>query len=153
MRSKLIASGAAVAVAVTAAFAATTVFGEEDLKNLPYTTVEVEMSAASATPGGPPLERAKKVKQAKVLYFSGQGAVDVDLTGPYVDVKLTAKPEDACPRVVDGGIQVANLDVFQQGSSVGPSSGEYHVLVAFEDGTTPVDYTFTSHLVCLKNVK
>ena len=153
MRSKLIASGAAVAVAATAAFAATSVFGEEDAKSLPYTTVEVEMSAPAATPGGPPLQRASKARRPKVLYFSGQGAVDVELTGSYVDVKLTAKPENACPRVIGGGIQVANLDVFQQGSSVGPGPGEYHVLAAFEDDTTPVDYTFASHLVCLKNVK
>lgn len=153
MRSRLIASGAALAVATTAAFAATSVFGEGNAESLPYATVEVEMRAPSATPGGPPLERAKKLKQPKVLYFGGQGAVDVATTGPYVDVKLTAKPEDACPRVVDGGVQVANLDVFVQGSSVGPAPGEYHVLLAFEDETTPVNYTFTSHLVCLKNVR
>jgi hypothetical protein len=152
VRSKLIASGAAVAVAASAAFAATAVFGDDN-DRLPYTTVEVEMRSPSATPGGAPLERAQKAKQPKILYFGGQGAVDVAATGPYVDVKLTAKPEDACPRVVDGGVQVANLDVFQQGSSVGPGPGEYHVLIAFEDETTPVNYTFTSHLVCLKNVR
>jgi hypothetical protein len=152
VRSKLIASAAALATIAGGAMAATAVFGDDNGTRPPYATVEVEMSGPSAAPTGKPLARAKKAKKPKVLYFSGQGAVDVAATGPYVDVKLTAKPENACPRVIDGGVQVANLDVYEQGSSVGPGPGEYHVLIAFEDNTPPVNYTFTSHLICLKNV-
>ncbi len=153
MRRKWIAGLAGLAAIAVAALAAGAVFGG-GTETLPaYATVEVEMRGPSATPAGAPLQRAKKPKPAKVLYFGGQGAVDVEATGPNVDVKLTAEPEDACPRVLDGGVRVANLDVYQQGSSVGPGLGEYHVLIGFEEGTPPVDFAFTSHLVCLKNVR
>ena len=153
MRRKWTASLAGLAAIAATALAAGAVFGDDTDTLPPYATVEVAMSGPSATPSGPALQRARKVKQPKVLYFGGQGAVDVALTGAYIDVKLTAQPENACPRVIDGGVQVANLDVYQQGSSVGPGPGEYHVLVGFEDGTTPVNFNFTSHLICLKNVK
>jgi hypothetical protein len=153
VRRKWIASLAGLAAIAVAALAAAAGFGD-NTETLPaYATVEVEMHGASATPAGAPLQRAKRPKQVKVLYFGGQGAVDVEATGPNVDVKLTAEPEDACPRVLDGGVRVANLDVFQQGSSVGPELGEYHVLIGFEEGATPVDFNFTSHLVCLKNAR
>lgn len=152
MRRKSIASLTGIAAIVATALAATAVLGDDTNTLPPYSTVEVAMSEPSAAPSGPTLQRAR-VKRAKVLYFGGQGSVDVAATGAYVDVKLTAEPENACPRVIDGGVQVANLDVYQQGSSVGPGRGEYHVLLGFEDGTTPVNFDFTSHLICLKNAK
>ncbi len=153
MRRKWIASLAGLAAIAVAALAAGAVFGD-NTETLPaYATVEVEMRGPSATPAGAPLQRAKKPKPAKVLYFEGQRAVDVEETGPNVDVKLTVEPEGACPRVLDGGVRVANPDVYQQGSSVGPGLGEYHVLIGFQQGATPVDFNFTSHLICLKNAR
>lgn len=153
MSNKAIAGLVGVVAVVAAGFAATAVLGDDPQRLPPYATVEVEMRGPSATPAGQRLERARQRNKPQVLYFSGQGQVDVAQTGPYVDVELTAQPPKACPRVVDGGVAVANLDIYQQGSSVGPGRGEYHVLIGFDDGATPVNFAFTSHLVCLKNVK
>lgn len=154
MSSKAVAGLVGLLAVITAGFAATAVLGDDPHTLPPYATVEVELSEASATPAGSRLDRGRaRPRKPQVLYFAGQGAVDVEQTGPYVDIELTAEPPAACPRVVDGGVQAANLDIYQQGSSVGPGLGEYHVLMGFEDETTPVDFTFTSHLVCLKNVK
>lgn len=153
MPSKRIAGLAGLVAVIAAGFAASAVLGDDPHTLPPYATVEVEMRGPSATPAGQRLERARRPKKPQVLYFSGQGQVDVAQIGPYVDVELTASPAKACPRVIDGGVRVENLDVYQQGSSVGPGRGQYHVLIGFEDETTPVNFAFTSHLVCLKNVK
>lgn len=155
MRTKAIVGLACLAAAGAAGYAATAVLGDDDRRLPPAATVEVAMhpAAAPSSAKARPLERASQKRRPKVLYFNGQGTVDIAQTGPYVDVKLTASSTKACPRVIDGGLQTDNLDVYQQGSSVGPGRGEYHVLVGFEDETTPVNFNFTSHLVCLKNVR
>lgn len=153
MPSKAIAGLVGLLAVIAAGFAATAVLGDDPHTLPPYATVEVKMSGPSARPAGSSLERAVVRRKPQVLYFAGQGRVDVAQTGPYVDIELTAEPAKACPRVIDGGVRAANLDVYQQGSSVGPGRGEYHVLIGFEEGATQVGFDFTSHLICLKNVR
>ncbi len=151
MRRKWIVGVVALtAVGGTAVAATSVVGGDSDSVRPDYTTVEVTMDAASATPAG---LRARKPKKATVLYFQGSGTVPVAQTGKFIDLRLSTDPASACKRVVTGGAVAENTDVYQQGTAVGPGTGEYHVFLAFDDAGALADFNFVSHLICLKGTK
>ena len=101
---------------------------------------------------------AKAPAKPKVAYLAGQGTVNTDPaapggTGPYIDFELAA-PRRLCPRVINGGVDAANLDLFQQGSYV--EKGNYHVLMGLDDkaaAETPTTFPYESHVICLKGVR
>lgn len=157
MRRNTIVSLALAAVAALA-FAATTVLGSGATVDVrpSYATVEVEMRPDSGPMVARPAARKPVSSKPKVVYLSGEGTVNTDPaaggTGPYIDFKLTA-PKNLCPRVINGGINAGNLDLFQQGSFV--SRGEYHVLMGLDDAAagTPVSFPYESQVICLKGVR
>jgi hypothetical protein len=159
MSRKWIAATAVAGSVAATAIAAAVVFGLNQETRPAAATVEVALKADAAGAGrharalgAEQAKRPKKAKKAKVLYFSGPGQVPATV-GNFIDLKLTTNPPGACPRVIGGGAIASNTDVYQQGTSVGPDRGEYHVYLAFSDGATPVDFDFASHLICLKGVK
>jgi hypothetical protein len=151
MRRKWIAGTAVVAVVGATAIAASTVIGGDAGSVRPeYAAHELKLNAVSAEQAG---LSAKKAKKAKVLYFQGDGTLPFTSAGPYIDLTLTTSPANACRRVVDGGAVAQSTDVYQQGTSVGPGTGEYHVYLGLDDGATVADTPFFSHLICLKGTK
>lgn len=148
-RKTVLAGLAALAAIATAAVAATAVFGGGSPSRPDYATVEIEMQRTDA-----PAARAaaaKKAKKPTVIYLQGQTTtVNVAETGPYVDVRLFSCPGNS--RVIEGGVFPVNTGLYQQGSYI-PSKKEYHVLIGFETGMTPVNFELSSHLTCLKGVK
>jgi hypothetical protein len=145
--SRKLAAGLAAALAVAAAaLAALAVSGGAGASSGPadYGEIAVELEPAA----GGAARTGAKAKRPRVLYLIGApSAVDVDSTGPYVDVRLKSCPGNS--RVIDGGIVADDTDVYQQGSYV-EALDEYHVRVGFADADTATDFSFTSHLVCLK---
>lgn len=135
---------AALAAAALAGLGATAVFGGGGSTALPgYASVEINL-APTASPAG-------KQGKPKVVYLEGgPSTIDVDTTGPYVDIGLASCPGHS--RVIDGGAVADNTDVYQQGAYVG-SRSEYHVRLGFDDETTPVDFEVSSHLICIKGVR
>jgi hypothetical protein len=154
MSRKLIAAAVATVAVGATAIAATAGFGFNVSERPATATIDVvlEADSAAARASGETAKRAKKAKKPKVLYFSGPGNVPATV-GQFVDLRLTTNPPSACPRVVSGGAVAVNTGVFQQGTSVGPGRGEYHVYLAFGDPDSVTSFDFVSHLVCLKGVK
>jgi hypothetical protein len=143
------------AVGVAAALAAAVVgltagavSGGAEPSSLPeYANIEVTLELVAGDAGF----GAAKAKKPRVLYLLGEASpIDVDSTGPYVDIRLASCPGKS--RVIDGGVVADNTDVYQQGSYV-ETSDEYHVRLGFDDDATPADFEFSSHLTCLKGVK
>lgn len=137
---------AALAAAALAGLGATAVFGGGGSTGLPgYASVEIDLAPApSASPAG-------KQGKPKVIYLEGgPSTIDVDTTGPYVDLGLASCPGRS--RVIDGGAVADNTDVYQQGAYVG-SRSDYHVRLGFDDGATPADFEVSSHLICIKGVR
>lgn len=146
-RKRVLGLVALLALAVTAVTAAA-VFGGGSPGRPDYATVDVKMRGGASAAG----RRApRKAKKPAVIYLQGeQSTVDVDTLGPYIDMRLRSCPGKS--RVLDGGVRPMNTGVYQQGTYI-PNEKEYHVLIGFENGATPVDFEFTSHLVCIKGVK
>ena len=152
MPRKWIAVLAAAVAAGGLALAATSVLGGSPQPRPDYAQVDAKLDNAK-----PSFARAlaRKGTKPKAIYLTGQGTVDTSPppqgTGPYIDFTLSAK---SCKRVVDGGIQTDNVDVYQQGTYIA-GRGEYHVLMGLDDGAvaTPVTFNYSSHLICLKGIK
>ncbi len=132
--------------AVAAAFAAGAVFGGGTPSRPAYATVDVRLERVAGAAG----LSAKPAKKPKVVYLQGQESIDVDSTGPNIDVRLSGCPGSS--RVIDGGVFPDNTNVFQQGTYA-PTSKEYHVLIGFDDLALQADFQLSSHLICLKGVK
>lgn len=149
MRSRRKITGlVALAVIGAGAVAASAVIGSGSSPRPDYAQVDVKMDASSA-PGSP--RRARAVKKPEVLYLSGAtSTVDTAVTGPNIDIRLFSCPGKS--RVIGGGVQPSNTNVYMQGSSI-PNSREYHVLLGFTDPAAAVPFTITSHLICLKGAK
>jgi hypothetical protein len=142
------AIGSALAVAaIAAAVAAGAVFGGGTPSRPDYATVDVKLERVAGAAG----LSAKPAKKPKLIYLQGQpSTVDVDSTGPNIDVRISPCPGSS--RVIDGGVFPDNTNVFQQGTYV-PSGKEYHVLIGFDDPALQADFQLSSHLICLKGVK
>ena len=134
--------------ASVAGLTAAAVSGGAGPSSLPsYANLEVELEPVA----GHARLSAAKAKKPRVVYLLGEpSSVDVDSTGPYVDIRLSSCPGNS--RVIDGGVVADSTDVYQQGSYV-EAVDEYHVRLGFDDGATPADFEITSHLICLKGVK
>jgi hypothetical protein len=139
---------AAVLVAAGAGIAAGAVAGGTDRASLPdYATVGVRPEPIAGAAG----LSAAKAKKARVVYLQAERSpVDVDSTGPYVDIRIASCPGSS--RVIGGGVVAASTDVYEQGSYF-EAPDAYHVRLGFDDEATPADFEITSHLICLKGVK
>ena len=139
---------AAVLVVAGAGIAAGAVSGGSGRVSLPdYASVGVEVAPVAGTAG----QSAAKAKKPRVVYLQGEpSSVDVDSTGPYVDVRISSCPGNS--RVIDGGVVAASTDVYQQGSYV-EAPDAYHVRVGFDDEAPPADFRIATHLICLKGAR
>ena len=160
MRRNLTAALALVAIGA-GGVAATAVFGEgsEPEQRPDFATVTVPMHPVEGG-AAEKLAGAKARSKVEVVYLAGEGQVNTadpaqGGVGAYVDFKLRA-PRNVCPRVIDAGINAADLDFFQQGSYV--RNGRYHVLMALDDAAREdpaerVTIQYQSHVICLKGTR
>jgi hypothetical protein len=145
-RKWIFGAGTLIAIAATAV-GASSVLGGGSEPRPDYATVDVRVDPVA----GPAGLGERKAKKPQVLYLQGpESTVDVDATGPYIDVRLFSCPANS--RVIDGGVFPDNTNVYEQGSYI-PNSREYHVLLGFDDDGPATNFNITSHLVCLKRVK
>lgn len=136
---------AALAAAALAGLGAAAVFGGGTTGLPAYAGVEIELQRSVAA------SDAGKQGKPRILYLQGEPTtIDVDSTGPYVDVGLLSCPGRS--RVIDGSVVADNTNVYQQGAYLG-SRSEYHVRLGFDDEATPVDFKVTSHLICVKGAR
>jgi hypothetical protein len=139
---------ATVLVVAGAGIAAGAVSGGNGRASLPdYASVEVELEPLAGAAG----QSAAKAKKPRVVYLQGEpSSVDVDSTGPYVDIRLSSCPGNS--RVIDGGAVAASTDVYQQGSYV-EAPDAYHVRLGFDDEAQPADFEISSHMIFLKGAR
>lgn len=136
---------AALAAVALAGFGAAVVSGGGTTGLPSYAGVEIELQRSLAA------SDSGKQGKPRILYLQGEPTtIDVDSTGPYVDVGLLSCPGRS--RVIDGSVVADNTNVYQQGAYLG-SRSEYHVRLGFDDEATPVDFKVTSHLICVKGAR